>query len=116
MNGWDADTRHQRMINYTTLFWNFQGVVVWNHATCKFFSLCPAIIDYGAAPTVPYLSQNEGLPNTAAEGEFRGHRAESPSCTNSHHALENKAQDGRKRQAVASCVNYQNVSIGGGGN
>ena len=74
----------------------------------------------GEAPLVPFLSQSEVAQKaslyTAVEGEFEGQGAESPSCTNLQHALENKAHEGSERQAVVSCVNYQNVLHGGGGN
>jgi len=69
---------------------------------------------------VPFLFQNEvaqkAAQYTAVEGEFGCHGAESPTYTNLQHALENKAHDGSKRQALVSCVNCQNVLYGGGGN
>ena len=79
--------------------------------SCALFSsACCAVENKVPTPiAIPSL-------NTAARGEFRGNRAESPSCTNVQHALENKAYDGNKRQHVVSCVNYHNVPYGGGGN
>ena len=86
------------------------------------------------AHLVPFLPPSEGLTPesiaptsktkaslnaslyTAVEGEFGCNREESPTSTNVQHALENKEQEGSKRQEVVSCVNYQNDNNGGGGN
>ena len=54
--------------------------------------------------------------HTAVWGGIEGHEENLPSCNNSHHALENKAHEGSKRQEMASCLNYQNEESGGGGN
>jgi len=52
---------------------------------------------------------------TAVRGGIGGNGAETPSCTNVQHALENKEHEGNKRQEMVSCVNAPNSQSGGHG-
>ena len=64
----------------------------------------------GSSPPAK-ASLNASL-NTAARGGIRGNGMELPFYANSHDTLENKVQEGSKRQEMESCVNRPNYRTG----
>ena len=66
-------------------------------------------------PTPPSKASLSASLYTAARGEFKVHRVESPLSPDVPHALENKEHEGNKRQEMESCVNRPNSQSGGHG-